>query len=130
MVRAGTIRYDGLSNVPAWYLTRAATLAEAHGVPGPIVLQLQYALVDRSIEQEHVPAARELGLELTPWSPLAGGFLAGRYTRQGAGASGEGRLSGANPFGDTKFTDHNWPVFDVLRALAAEVNRPAGDGRS
>lgn len=124
LVRAGTIRYYGLSNVPAWYMTRAATLAEAHGVPGPVALQLQYSLVDRSIEQEHVPAARELGLGLTPWSPLAGGFLAGKYERQGAGASGEGRLSGANPFGDTKFTEHNWQVLDVLRAVAQEVNRP------
>ncbi|UOQ51163.1 aldo/keto reductase [Hymenobacter cellulosivorans] len=124
LVRTGKIRYFGFSNVPAWYATKAATLAAAHGIPGPVALQVEYSLVARRIEQEHVPAARDLGLGITPWSPLAAGFLAGKYQREGAGASGEGRLTGPNPFGNMKFTDHNWQVLDALRPVAAELNRP------
>ena len=123
-MRAGKIRYFGFSNVPAWYATKAATLAAAHGVPGPIALQMEYSLVARRIENEHVPAALNLGLGITPWSPLAAGFLAGKYERAADGASGEGRLTGPNPFGNMKFTDHNWHVLDALRPVAAELGRP------
>lgn len=122
--RAGKIRYFGLSDVPAWYTSKACALASAHAVPGPIALQMEYSLVERTIEHEHVPAAREFGLGMTPWSPLAGGFLAGKYERTNAGAAGEGRLSGSNPFGDTKFTERNWQTLDVLRAVAAERECP------
>ena len=68
LVRAGKIRYFGFSDLPAWYAAKAATLAAAHAVPGPIALQLEYSLVERSIEREHVAAARECGLGITPWS--------------------------------------------------------------
>ncbi|WP_216329347.1 aldo/keto reductase [Deinococcus aestuarii] len=121
LVRAGRIRYYGFSNVPAWYTARVVTLAEAHGLPGPVALQLQYSLIERSVEVEHVPAARALGLGLTPWSPLAGGFLSGKYSRETASARSQDRLSGTNPFGDTKFTEHNWGVLDALREVAREV---------
>ncbi|AHJ97801.1 aldo/keto reductase [Hymenobacter swuensis] len=124
LVRAGKIRYFGFSDIPAWYATKAATLAQAHGIPGPIALQLEYSLVERSIEREHLPAARECGLGVLPWSPLAAGFLAGKYPREAPKATGEGRLTGSNPFGDSKFTDHNWQVLEVLRTVAAELNRP------
>lgn len=124
LVRAGRIRYFGFSNVPAWYATKAATLAAAHGVPGPVALQMEYSLVARRLEAEHVPAALEMGLGITPWSPLAAGFLAGKYEREGSGASGEGRLTGPNPFGNMKFTDHNWRVLEALRPVAAELGRP------
>lgn len=124
LVRAGKVRYFGFSDMPAWYATKAATLAAAHGVPGPIAMQLEYSLVERHIEFEYVPAARECGLGIVPWSPLAAGFLAGKYQREGKGATGEGRLTGPNPFGDSKFTDHNWRVLDALRPVAAELDRP------
>ncbi|RAK70730.1 aldo/keto reductase [Hymenobacter edaphi] len=124
LVRAGKIRYYGLSNVPAWYAAQLSTLAAAHAVPGPVALQLEYSLVERSSEREHLPAARALGLGVTPWSPLAGGFLAGKYQRQDPRATADGRLSGANPFQDSKFTAHNWQVLEVLRAVAAELDRP------
>ncbi len=55
LVRAGKIRYFGFSNVPAWYAATAATLATAHAIPGPIALQLEYSLVERAIEREHLP---------------------------------------------------------------------------
>ncbi len=122
LVRVGKIRYFGFSDVPAWYATKAATLARVHAIPGPIALQLEYSLVERSIEREHLPAARELGLGVTPWSPLAGGFLAGKYGREDTRK--EGRLSGSNPFGDSKFTDQNWRILDILRTIATQIDRP------
>ena len=125
LVRAGKIRYFGFSNVPAWYVAKAATLAAAHAIPGPIGLQLEYSLAERNIEREHVPAARECGLGITPWSPLAAGFLAGKYVRDDSGkaAAGGGRLD-LNLPSFQKFTDHNWKVLDTLRGVAGEVGRP------
>jgi len=126
LVRAGKIRYFGFSDVPAWYAARAFTLAHVHGAPGPIALQLEYSLTERSIEREHVPAARELGLGITPWSPLASGFLAGKYARSddGKGTAGGGRLDqlGAQSLFD-KFTERNWKALDAVRTVAAELER-------
>ena len=124
LMRAGKIRYFGFSDLPAWYAVKAATLAAAHGVPGPIALQMEYSLVERGIEHEHVPAARECGMGIMPWSPLAGGFLTGKYQRDGT--AGQGRLSGSNPFSGpySKFTERNWSVLNALRKVAAEVGRP------
>lgn len=124
LVRAGRIRYFGLSNVLAWYAAEMATLARVHGVPGPVALQLEYSLVERGAEREHVGAARHFGLGLTPWSPLAAGFLTGKYRRENTKANAQNRLAGSNPFGDSKFTDHNWAVLAALEATAAELERP------
>ncbi len=124
LVRVGKIRYFGFSNVPAWYTAKAAAIATAHNIPGPIAMQLAYSLVERSIEREHLPAARECGLGICAWSPLAAGFLTGKYQREEAGASGQGRLIGPNPFGNQMFTDRNWRVLDTLRTVAEEVDRP------
>lgn len=143
LVRAGKIRYFGLSNAPAWYVAKMATLATAHGVPGPIALQFAYSLVERGIENEHVSAAREFDLGILPWSPLGGGFLTGKYNRDDAKASqalqpelptgasssdqdapSDGRLNGANPFGDTMFTERNWGIVEVLQGVADDLGRP------
>jgi aryl-alcohol dehydrogenase-like predicted oxidoreductase len=128
LVRSGKIRHYGLSNMPAWYVARLATLAEAHALPRPIALQYQYSLVERGIEPEILPAARAHGLELVAWSPLAGGFLSGKYAslpeaREAAAAAGDGtaRLAGPNPFGDTKFTVRNWTILATIREVAAEL---------
>lgn len=114
LVSAGKVAHWGLSDVPAWFATQVATLAAAHGVPGPVALQLEYSLVARSVEAEHVRAARELGMGVVPWSPLAGGYLSGKYRAGGDG----GRLSGPNPFGSSKDTAANRAVVDVLREVA------------
>lgn len=126
LVRAGKIRYYALSDVPAWYMTRMATLAEVRGLPGPIALQTQYSLIERSAESEHLPAARALGIGVQPWSPLAGGFLSGKYSRNADGgdgttATGEGRLAGDNPLGQTPFTERNWAILDAVRQVANEI---------
>ncbi len=123
LVRAGKIRYYGLSDVPAWLAMKAATIAAERRVPGPIAMQLEYSLVARDVESEHFPAAREAGMGVMPWSPLAGGFLSGKYRRDNTADTG--RLSGANPFGNTKFVDRNWDILDVLKTVADELDRPA-----
>lgn len=122
LVRIGKIRYYGLSDMPAWLAMKAATIAAERGVPGPIAMQIEYSLVARDVEAEHFPAAREGGMGVMPWSPLAGGFLSGKYRR--GDTADTGRLSGANPFGDSKFTDRNWDILDVVKAVAVEVDRP------
>lgn len=126
LVRSGKIRYFGLSDSPAWYVARAQTLAEKEGKERLIALQLEYSLAERNIEREHVPAARELGLGICPWSPLASGFLAGKYRREGTTGKGEGRLevlkSSANPVFN-KFTDRNWLVLDVLLDVAKQLDK-------
>ncbi|GAA4003394.1 aldo/keto reductase [Deinococcus rubellus] len=125
LVRSGRVRYFGFSDMPAWYAIKAATLAQVRGVPGPVAMQMEYSLVARQIEGEHRPAAREGGLGIVPWSPLAGGFLAGKY-RQGEDNGKRGRLSGSNPFSGpfTKFTERNWQILDALRTVAEEIGRP------
>ena len=123
LVRSGNIRYYALSDVPAWYMTRIATLAAERGLPGPIALQTQYSLVERSADYEHGPAARELGIGMVPWSPLAGGFLSGKYERGDGGPKGEGRLAGDNPLGQTPFTERNWAILEALRRVAVALGR-------
>lgn len=121
LVRAGKIRYFAFSDMPAWLAMKAATIASERRVPGPIAMQLEYSLVARDVESEHFPVAREAGMAVMPWSPLAGGFLSGKYSRERT--AGIGRLSGPNPFGDSKFTEPNWQILDVLGSVSQEVGR-------
>ena len=120
LVRAGKVRHYAFSDMPAWVAMKAATIASERRVPGPIAMQMEYSLVARDVEAEHFPVAREGGIGVMPWSPLAGGFLTGKYERGDTG--GKGRLSGSNPFGDSKFTDRNWEILDTLREVAAELD--------
>jgi aryl-alcohol dehydrogenase-like predicted oxidoreductase len=92
-------------------------------MPAPIALQTHYSLVERSAEYEHVPAARELGIGVQPWSPLAGGFLSGKYRQVDGKPQGDGRLAGDNPMGQAPFTERNWGILEVVERIAAELNR-------
>jgi aryl-alcohol dehydrogenase-like predicted oxidoreductase len=121
LVRAGKIRHYGFSDTPAWYAARAQTIAEREGKERLAALQLEYSLVERSIEREHIPAAQEMGIGICPWSPLAGGFLSGKYKREGEGGSGEGRLTKGQPIFN-RFTEKNWRVLDVLVDVAGQLN--------
>lgn len=121
LMRAGKIRYYAFSDMPAWLAIKAATIATERRVPGPIAMQVEYSLVARDIEAEHIPAAREGGMGVMPWSPLAGGFLTGKYNRDDTADTG--RLSGANPFGNSKFIDRNWEILATLKEVAAEQDR-------
>jgi aryl-alcohol dehydrogenase-like predicted oxidoreductase len=127
LVREGKIRHYGFSDTPAWYVARAYTLAEKEGKERPIALQLEYSLVERNIEREHVPVAQELGLGICPWSPMASGFLSGKYKRKGSDGSGDGRLEklkdSGNP-GFAKFKEQNWQILDALLEVANELGKP------
>lgn len=139
-VARGEILYYGFSNAPAWYVARIATLAQAHGLPGPIGLQNAWSLVDRGVELDLLPMAQELGLGLMPWSPLAAGLLTGKYGREMLGEAnraaalpnqptpdadkGSDRLSGDNPYGGMLFTESNFAIVDVLREVAGEIGAP------
>ncbi len=128
LVQEGKIRYYGFSDVPAWYAARAATFAEYNARERPIALQLEYSLVERTIEREHVPAAEELGMGVCPWSPLASGFLAGKYKRDSGPAEIDSRLEvlkeGKNPVFH-KFTDRNWRVLEGLQSVAGRMGKAA-----
>jgi aryl-alcohol dehydrogenase-like predicted oxidoreductase len=127
LVSEGKIRYYGFSDTPAWYLSRAATLAEKEGKARLIALQLEYSLVERNIEREHIPAAQELGLGITPWSPLASGFLSGKYKREGASGTGDGRLEKTKESGNPtlkRFSERNWKILDVLLEVSRQMDRP------
>lgn len=122
LVRAGKIRYAGLSDVPAWYASRAQTLADAHSLPPMISLQLPYSLVERTIETEHVPAGLELGMGITAWSPLGSGFLSGKYRSSSNGLSGEGRLTGEGAAAAGTWTAQQWELLKTLETVADELN--------
>ncbi len=121
LVRAGKIRYCGLSDVPGWYAARAQTWAEAHALTQPIALQLPYSLVERSIEPEFVPLAATLGLGITAWSPLAMGLLSGKYQ---PAAMAEGRLSlDPSKGGLGLFTERNTRIVAALERVATALGR-------
>ncbi|MFC6021791.1 aldo/keto reductase [Plantactinospora solaniradicis] len=122
LVRAGKIRYAGLSDVPAWYAARAQSLAEAHSGTPMISLQLPYSLIARGVEPEFVPMAQSLGLGLTAWSPIGGGLLTGKYRRTGDGLSGDGRLGAPGGY-QRPIGEQEWRVIDALEGVAAELGR-------
>lgn len=124
LVREGKIRYYGFSDVPAWYVARAQTIAELCGTERLIALQLEYSLVERNIEREHVPVARELGIGICPWSPLASGFLSGKYTRQNRPTDSrlEVLKDTQNP-GFQKFNDKNWSILDALLDVSKQIGK-------
>lgn len=122
LVRAGKIRYAGLSDVPAWYAARAQSFAEAHALTPMINLQLPYSLVARDIEPEFVPMAQSLGMGLTAWSPIGGGLLTGKYRRGADGLTGAGRITTTG--GDqVPVDDRDWQVVEELERVAAELGR-------
>jgi aryl-alcohol dehydrogenase-like predicted oxidoreductase len=122
-IRAGKIRYWGLSNFTGWQLTKAVHLARALNVPGPATLQPQYSLLAREIEWEIVPAATDAGLGLLPWSPLGGGWLSGKYRRDqrpaGATRLGEDPDRGMEAY-DRRGTDRTWHVVDAVQEIAEQ----------
>ncbi|MFF0151622.1 aldo/keto reductase [Micromonospora sp. NPDC005203] len=122
LVRAGKIRYAGLSDVPAWYAARAQSYAEAHGLAPMINVQLPYSLVTRGIEAEFVSMAQSLGMGLTAWSPIGGGLLSGKYRRTGEGMSGTGRLTNPDAAG-REINPGDWKVIEALESVAADLGR-------
>ena len=121
-VSAGKVHYIGLSNFTGWQLQRAVDVAEHRHLSVPVTLQPQYNLLAREIEWEIVPAARANGLGLLPWSPLGGGWLTGKYTRDerttGATRLGEDPERGVEAYDKRGSRERTWDVVDAVRSVA------------
>src|SRR3954469_15769491 len=122
-VSAGKISYYGFSNYLGSQLTKAVHVARAHHWAPPVTLQPQYNLLVRGIEHEVVPAALDAGLGLLPWSPLAGGWLTGKYTRDerpaGATRLGENPDRRMEAWEARNASDPAWRVGHPVREIAA-----------
>ncbi len=121
-VRAGKIAYYGFSNYLGWQVTKAVHVARALGLAPPVTLQPQYNLLVRDIEHEIVPACLDAGIGLLPWSPLGGGWLAGKYARDvvptGATRLGENPKRGMEAYAARNADARTWRIIDAVAAVA------------
>ena len=117
LVRSGKVRYVGFSDTPAWKVVEAQMLARQHGATPVTAIQVSYSLVERTVEGDLIPMAREFGLGVTPWSPLAGGVLSGKYTRENAKTTADRgeRVTSA-------LTERNYAIIDEVIRIARELN--------
>ncbi len=129
LVRAGKIHSLGWSNVTGWQLARIMGEARLNGLVEPCVAQPQYNLLDRGIELEVLPCCLDYGVSITPWSPLGGGWLTGKYDRArrptGRSRLGENPDRGVEAY-DTRNNARTWRIVDTLRAVAGRHGRPMG----
>jgi aryl-alcohol dehydrogenase-like predicted oxidoreductase len=114
LVRAGKVRYLGVSDTPAWKIVEANLTARFRGWSAFIGLQIEYSLLERSVEQELVPMAGEFGLGITPWSPLKSGALTGKYTRRNDGEPRADRGALVDGF----LNEKTYEVVDELEIIA------------
>jgi aryl-alcohol dehydrogenase-like predicted oxidoreductase len=121
-VRNGKIAYYGFSNFLGWQLTKAVWVAKAQGFTPPVTLQPQYNLLVRDIEHEIVPAVLDADMGLLPWSPLAGGWLSGKYKRDemptGATRLGENPKRGMEAYEKRNANPQTWAVIDEVMKIA------------
>jgi aryl-alcohol dehydrogenase-like predicted oxidoreductase len=114
LVRAGKVRYLGVSDTPAWKIAEANLIARFRGWSAFVGLQIEYSLLERTVEQELVPMASEFGLGITPWSPLKGGVLSGKYTRANGGQNNADRGAMVDAF----LNEKTYKVIDELEIIA------------
>jgi aryl-alcohol dehydrogenase-like predicted oxidoreductase len=121
-VRAGKINYVGLSNFTGWQLTKAVDIAEFRGLSVPVSMQPQYSLLARAVEWEIAPACQAAGLGLLAWSPLASGWLTGKYRRDEPPLAGtrvvENADEGMRIWNQHGQSEQTWQVIDVVRKVA------------
>jgi aryl-alcohol dehydrogenase-like predicted oxidoreductase len=121
LVRQGKVLYIGISDAPAWWIARANTLASFRGWSSFVGLQIEYSLVERTVERELIPMAKALNLGVTAWSPLSNGVLTGKY--HGHGSSESARMSGdmMKPFLPEKVTTAR--IVAAVKTVADQVGR-------
>ena len=121
-VRSGKIAYYGFSNFLGWQLTKAVHVARANGFTPPVTLQPQYSLLVREIESEIVPACLDANIGVLPWSPLAGGWLTGKYRRDadptGATRLGEDPQRGMEAWEPRNKLERTWRILDAVSEIA------------
>ncbi len=115
LVRAGKVRYIGLSDHPAWVCAMAQYECRQNGWSPIVGLQIEYSLMERTVEGELMPMAQELGMGVTPWSPLKGGVLTGKYTRENRPKEGEARSAAK------ELDEQVYGIIDALLAVAKET---------
>lgn len=122
MVRAGKVRYIGLSNFTGWQVQKSVAVAAAQGLELPVTLQPQYNLLVREIEWEIVPSCADAGIGLLPWSPLGGGWLTGKYSRaerpRGQTRLGEDPDRGVEAYDRRSAQQRTWDVVDAVRRIS------------
>jgi aryl-alcohol dehydrogenase-like predicted oxidoreductase len=114
VVRSGRVRYIGLCNYAAWQIAKALGISERRGLARYQSLQMYYSIAGRDLEREVVPLAKEEGLAILPWSPLAGGFLSGKFTREGGPSDARRAVFDFPPVDKEKAFD----IIDAMRPLA------------
>ncbi len=127
LVRSGKINNIAWSNVSAWQLQKIIDCARSNSLPVPVALQPQYNLLDRGIEMEVLPCCLEAGIAVTPWSPLGGGWLTGKYKADtmptGATRLGENPERGVEAY-DLRNTKRTHDILTALEDIAAHYERP------
>jgi aryl-alcohol dehydrogenase-like predicted oxidoreductase len=119
LVKAGKVLYLGASNYAAYRLTDSQWIAKTQHLHRFVALQMQYSLMVRDLEREHVPACRQFGLGVLPWSPLAAGFLSGKYARNQPPPPGVRLEKWKERFAGYD-TDRGWRTIEALQAMAKE----------
>jgi aryl-alcohol dehydrogenase-like predicted oxidoreductase len=117
-VRQGKILYIGISDTPAWIVSQANTIAQYQGWTQFIALQVEYSLIQRTPERDLLPMAQALDLAITPWSPLGGGILTGKYNKPLQPEEEQGRL--ANPAMGV-ISERNLAIAEVVIQVATEI---------
>ena len=117
LVTAGKVRYVGFSDTPAWKVAQAQVTASFRGWAPLMALQIEYSLLERTVEGELIPMAQELGLGVTPWSPLRGGVLTGKYTRENAADVEPGRGARVK----ASLNERTFGIIDELVRIAGEL---------
>ena len=118
-VRAGKVLYIGISDTPAWIVSQANMLALLRGWTPFVALQIEYSLIERSVERELVPMAQELELTVTPWAPIGGGVLSGKYNKKNFDPKVPKRLS---PEGK-RLSEKNLTIAEEVEKIANEIGR-------
>ncbi|GGO42161.1 hypothetical protein GCM10012286_23060 [Streptomyces lasiicapitis] len=124
LVRQGKVLYVAISNTPAWQVSRMQAIADLRGWTPLVALQIEYNLIERTGERDLIPMARELGLGVIPWSPLAGGVLSGKYSRDDLTAPNveDGTRRSVTVAGGA-LTERNLAIVDVVKEVATELDR-------
>jgi aryl-alcohol dehydrogenase-like predicted oxidoreductase len=121
MVRQGKVLYVGISDAPAWWVAQANTLAELRGWTTFIGLQIEYSLIERTVERELIPMAKALQTGVVAWSPLAGGVLTGKY-------HGQGNADGARMSNEVRKSllpeeQRAAPIISALKSVSEQAGR-------
>jgi aryl-alcohol dehydrogenase-like predicted oxidoreductase len=123
LVRAGKVLYLGISDIPAWQVSRMQAVADLRGWAPLVALQIPYNLVERTVERDLVPMADTMGLGVVAWSPLAGGVLTGKYGRSDLepDAGGAGFTRRQHAVGNGFLTARGLEIAGVVKDVAAEI---------